>query len=139
MPAEAGPSAAWLTERLLEPVLLLFVYHKDSYGYELRAKCQHARIAPDASSVYRHLRVFERTGCVRSHWQTDSAGPARRIYELTADGYDRLRTHMEHLRRDVALFQRIIAGYQRVEAQRRKGVKDATPFGVAPFLNRKGG
>jgi DNA-binding PadR family transcriptional regulator len=40
----------------------------------------------DMGNLYRVLRALEEDGLVRSEWEADAPGPARRIYELTADG-----------------------------------------------------
>jgi DNA-binding PadR family transcriptional regulator len=40
----------------------------------------------DLSSVYRILRGLEEQGFVTSRWDTDSGGPARRLYRITKEG-----------------------------------------------------
>jgi poly-beta-hydroxybutyrate-responsive repressor len=40
----------------------------------------------DSSSVYRILRDLEEQGFVTSRWDTGSAGPARRLYQITEEG-----------------------------------------------------
>ncbi|MGD9375970.1 MAG: helix-turn-helix transcriptional regulator, partial [Anaerolineae bacterium] len=37
-------------------------------------------------TVYRKLRGLEKRGFVTSHWDTGSAGPARRLYQITDEG-----------------------------------------------------
>ncbi|AOV17723.1 hypothetical protein BJI67_12250 [Acidihalobacter aeolianus] len=44
----------------------------------------------DAGNLYRLLREMETRGAVVSDWHTESAGPARRIYRITEQGYSEL-------------------------------------------------
>ena len=37
-------------------------------------------------NLYRVLRALEEDGLLHSEWQADAPGPARRTYELTAEG-----------------------------------------------------
>lgn len=43
------------------------------------------------SQIYRELKSLEKAGFVRSHLEPGSSGPARRVYEITESGRDRLR------------------------------------------------
>jgi DNA-binding PadR family transcriptional regulator len=76
--------------RFLEPVLLLMLKEKGhSYGYDLSASLEEyaltdARI--ERAALYRTLRTVEANRYVTSNWETDKAGPARRVYCLTDDG-----------------------------------------------------
>ena len=76
--------------RFIEPVLLLMLRDKGrSYGYELSEHLDEytltdAQIEPAA--LYRTLRTLEKNGHVTSSWDTESPGPARRVYSLTKSG-----------------------------------------------------
>lgn len=80
--------------RFVEPVVLhLLKTTGRIHGYELaKALQQHALtdsfIEPGA--LYRTLRRLEDNGRVTSIWDVSGAGPARRLYELTADGEEHL-------------------------------------------------
>ena len=75
-------------ERFSEPVLLLLLRERATHGYELLdalpALTGEARV--DMGNLYRVLRALEEDGLVRSEWQADAPGPAKRTYELTAAG-----------------------------------------------------
>ena len=76
--------------RFVEPVVLLLLKKKGcSYGYDLSGELP-AHALTDAeierAALYRTLRQLEINGNVKSEWETDKGGPARRLYKLTARG-----------------------------------------------------
>jgi PadR family transcriptional regulator, regulatory protein PadR len=76
-------------ERFVEPALLLLLRERPHHGYELIERLpeiagSEARI--DVGNLYRLLRALEAEGVVSSEWSADLPGPAKRTYELTADG-----------------------------------------------------
>jgi poly-beta-hydroxybutyrate-responsive repressor len=76
-------------ERYIQPSILLSLYLRNSYGYELIQKIQaFGFIEGEAppGMIYRHLRQLEEDGLVRSEWETEGSGPAKRIYQITEDG-----------------------------------------------------
>ncbi len=81
--------------RFVEPVLLLMLEKKGrSYGYELSSDLRHYAFTDaeiERAALYRTLRRLETNGYVSSDWDTDHAGPARRVYSLTRDGKQHLR------------------------------------------------
>ena len=81
-------------ERFAEPsVLLLLRDAPGAHGYELLDAMTELfpGAQPDMGNLYRLLRSLEDEGFVRSEWDAESPGPARRRYWLTPDG-DRLLT-----------------------------------------------
>jgi poly-beta-hydroxybutyrate-responsive repressor len=75
--------------RQLQPILLLVLKGKDSYGYELIEKISEFRFhdsPPDVGAIYKNLRNMEKEGWVKSKWDTKGAGPAKRIYRITKQG-----------------------------------------------------
>jgi poly-beta-hydroxybutyrate-responsive repressor len=52
----------------------------------------------DSSTVYRFLRDLEERDLVTSRWETDSGGPARRLYRLTDKGDEYLAWWVDDLR-----------------------------------------
>ena len=99
--------------RFVEPVVLLLLKKKGrSYGYDLSADL-HLHALTDAEiergALYRTLRQLEKNGNVKSEWQTDQAGPARRVYKLTRKGERHLEewaTVLEHVSKSMARFVR---------------------------------
>ena len=75
--------------RFLEPCLLLLLHCNEAHGYELLEGLKpfgFEQNPVDSSTVYRRLRGLEERGFVTSRWDTDSAGPARRLYQITEEG-----------------------------------------------------
>ena len=52
--------------------------------------------------IYRHLRQLENDGLVLSEWETEGAGPARRVYRLTAEGREMLDLWIEYMKKELA-------------------------------------
>jgi PadR family transcriptional regulator, regulatory protein PadR len=87
--------------RFVEPVVLLLLRKKGrSYGYELSQALQDHALTDaevERAALYRTLRQLEVNGNVVSEWETDTGGPARRVYSLTADGEHHLAEWAEVL------------------------------------------
>lgn len=99
--------------RFVEPVVLLLLRKKgQSYGYDLSGDLQDYALTDaeiERGALYRTLRQLESNGNVRSDWKTDKAGPARRVYKLTAKGERHLEewaTVLEHVSKSMARFVR---------------------------------
>ena len=87
-------------ERFGEPALLLLLREAPTHGYELIERL--SELLPDEridmGNLYRVLRALEEQGVVRSEWDADAPGPAKRIYELTDEGRELLERWAEALR-----------------------------------------
>src|SRR5918998_3181769 len=75
-------------KNLLVPVLLMALQRSNSYGYKLMEETaafwREATISP--GTVYRALRQMEKNGNIKSAWETNANGPARRMYYITDTG-----------------------------------------------------
>lgn len=90
--------------RFVEPVVLYMLREKGgTHGYELANSLQQHALTDaeiEGAAMYRTLRRLEEHGYVRSTWDIQSKGPARRIYSLTKDGQrhlDEWGQVLEHL------------------------------------------
>ena len=90
---EEHPNACQCSERRvprqLQPLMLLVLKGKDSYGYQLIEKISELGFhdtPPDVGAVYRTLRAMEKERWVNSKWDTSGNGPAKRIYRITPQG-----------------------------------------------------
>lgn len=97
--SHAGPCGCAMAHvsRLVEPVVLFLIARKgQAYGYDLAAELP--RYAPaagaDRTALYRCLRQLEANGHLESKWELPAAGPARRVYHVTASGRAHLREWM---------------------------------------------
>ncbi len=97
--------------RFVEPVVLLLLKQKgESYGYDLSTDiAKHALTDAEIerAALYRTLRNLEQNGNVKSAWDTEDGGPARRVYRLTPAGEQHLEewaTVLTHLSKSMARF-----------------------------------
>jgi DNA-binding PadR family transcriptional regulator len=117
--------------RFVEPVVLLLLKKKGrSYGYDLSSDLQeHALTDADIerAALYRTLRQLEANGNVVSEWDTDGAGPARRVYKLTPRGHEHLEEWaavLEHVSKSMARFVKQVRTLEVAKARRpRKAAK----------------
>jgi poly-beta-hydroxybutyrate-responsive repressor len=98
---------------LVQPRLLLQLARKPAHGYELMDALDEGAggQAPDPGTLYRTLRALEEDGLVCSTWDTEGAGPARRVYELTEQGIEFLHAWAVSIRGTRAQLDRFLTGY----------------------------
>ena len=97
--------------RFVEPVVLLLLKKKgQSYGYDLSGELQDYALTDadiERAALYRTLRQLEVNGNVKSEWDVENAGPARRVYRLTAKGEKHLQewaTVLDHVSKSMTRF-----------------------------------
>lgn len=76
---------------LLRPCLLLLIAEgKSKHGYELSSALGELGldVSADGGRLYRALRHLEKAGLVESSWDTQTNGPARRVYSITQAGIE---------------------------------------------------
>ena len=99
-------------ERFVEPSLLLLLRERAMHGYELLERIPEIageEVRVDVGNVYRVLRALEEEEIVRSEWDADLPGPAKRTYELTDAGRRLLDRWAEALRQA----QDVLGGFLR--------------------------
>lgn len=98
----------------IQPWLLLLLERKSSHGYELMERLGRDEDAPDVDPglLYRTLRQLEQDGLVHSYWDTEGAGPARRLYELTPEGVEHLHAWAINLRRNRQRLDHFLKEYE---------------------------
>ena len=98
----------------IQPWLLLLLLQKPSHGYELMERLAQDKETPDTDPgmLYRTLRQIEEDGLVKSSWDTEGKGPARRLYEVTPEGVEYLHTWAVNIRRTRNRLDRFIAVYE---------------------------
>ena len=110
------PRAGGRVHAFLQPWLLLLLAQRPGHGYDLMARLGDDEELPCAEPglLYRTLRQMEEVGCVTSEWDTTAAGPARRVYSITAQGLEMLhawKPRIEHVRRRLDRFLEEYARY----------------------------
>ena len=102
-------------ERFSEPALLLLLRERPAHGYELLealpALTGEARV--DMGNLYRVLRALEEDGLVRSKWDADEPGPAKRMYELTPAGRELLRAWAKALKQTQVVVDAFLKRFER--------------------------
>ena len=104
--------------RNIEPFLLLELVRQPSYGYELirrLADYGFRRATDEPGVVYKVLRSLEDHGSILSTWSTQESGPARRYYEITADGRELLQRRVGQLRRTQDRIDRLLREYAQLD------------------------
>ncbi len=98
----------------VQPWLLLLLAQRPTHGYELMERLGQDDETPgaDPGLLYRTLRQFEQEGLVRSSWDTEGRGPARRVYEITDEGLEYLHAWAVNIRRTRERLDRFLAEYQ---------------------------
>ena len=102
----------------LQPCLLVLLHRGPAHGYNLLSGLGEFRFTPgqsDPSLVYRALREMEAVGLVTSEWDSDSQGPQRRVYQITADGESFLAGWVKDLEGTREEIDALLKAYQDVE------------------------
>jgi poly-beta-hydroxybutyrate-responsive repressor len=106
-------------ERYIQPSILMGLFHRPTYGYELIQTMQRFGFMEGSAPpgmIYRHLRQLEEDGLVASEWHTEGGGPARRIYTITADGREVLALWIAHMAQQARLLNDFVAEYRQAAA-----------------------
>ena len=116
--------------RFVEPCILFCLSQQASYGYELMTKLNSfgfPKVEPDPAMVYRTLRYLEKEGFVISKWDTGrSAGPAKRMYELTHKGLGLLHLWAESISTRKQVLEMFLTLYgERFKKSRKRSKPDA--------------
>ena len=85
----------------LKPCLLVILSQEEGHGYSLLdqlGKFGFDSEQSDPSLVYRALRDMEDAGWIESHWDDDSQGPKRRVYQILPAGKANLTEWVGDLR-----------------------------------------
>jgi PadR family transcriptional regulator, regulatory protein PadR len=102
-----------LPKNFLRPCVLLLLREQSAHGYELIERLRRLGFTrDDPGRLYRALRSLEEEGLVRSAWEPSSAGPDRRIYELTRLGMERLHEEARTLAVTTALLGAFLSRYE---------------------------
>lgn len=110
------------SERYIQPSILMTLKNKPSYGYELIQEiCQFGFVEGQAppGMIYRHLRDLEENGLVESEWETDSTGPAKRVYQLTGEGGEVLDYWITYMKKQAESLLNFIERYENIKKNKK--------------------
>ncbi len=101
-----------LPKGFIRPCLLLLLREDPAHGYDLLERLGSFGFdRSDPGGLYRALRSLEKESMVRSIWESSSAGPDRRIYELTRAGMEELHRNALALARTDDLLRIFLSRY----------------------------
>ncbi len=107
-------------ERYIQPSILLGLYARPSHGYELIQSIQRFGFVEGQAPpgmIYRHLHQLEGDGLVSSEWNTEAAGPARRMYYLTEEGREMLALWVDYMDRQAITLSAFVEQYRLVSGE----------------------
>jgi|SRR3972149_1705142 len=125
---EAGqPSAPGaFPHDFLTPWLLLILRNWSMHGYQLmQTMAVFGLAASDPATIYRTLRRLEKEGLINSDWEPGEAGPAKRVYSLTEEGEDFLKSWASALRQYQGILDRFFELF--AEAKQKPSGSEAEP------------
>lgn len=97
--------------------ILLMVGEKPTHGYEILGRLEGMGMGINPGSLYRTLRALEAQGLVESHWNM-SGGPARRLYRLTPQGWNHLRSLKDLLQDQKITLEKVVDQINKLEKGR---------------------
>ena len=108
-----------LPKNFLRPCLLLLLREHPAHGYDLLERLRPLGFnRDDPGRLYRALRALEKDRLVRSVWEKSSAGPDRRMYEITRLGMEELHESVASLKATGEILELFILRYTDFVAQR---------------------
>lgn len=112
---EARPGRPRQIRRLVEPALLLLLHEGPLHGYGLINGLRAIGLEGypiDPSAIYRILRDLEKGDVVVSTWdQHTTAGPPKRVYQITELGERMLSAWVQDLRETARVLQSFLDAY----------------------------
>ena len=73
----------------------------------------------DPPGVYRTLRCMEEEGLVCSSWETPDRGAARRLYEITPEGRERLEGWLLTIKKEKEALEALLESYEKAKEEPR--------------------
>lgn len=105
------------TPRHAAAFILLFLARSSDYGGSLLAtmKLEMPHFLGDSAMLYRTLRHLEGEGCIVSQWEIQDTDQPKRIYSLTARGWERLDEYAKDIQMRLKNFQFFLATLETVQ------------------------
>ena len=67
---------------------------------------------PDTGAIYRTLQQLEQDKLVVSEWDTEGKGPAKKVYQLTAAGLEKLEEWRQDIEMRLSILQKFLETYR---------------------------
>lgn len=79
-------------DKLLQPNVLILLARQNLHGYSIIQELENKDLfngeRADNTGIYRTLNTLEEKGLVRSEWELESTGPAKKVYRITDAGLE---------------------------------------------------
>lgn len=107
--------------RHLPAFILLALMEGPLHGHAIRAALveRFPGYKADPGATYRTLQALEEAGEVTFHWDTDSRGPARKIYTLTPLGWERLEYWRSDIESRLGVLQIFLDHFERSRPKKK--------------------
>ena len=107
--------------RHLPAFILLALMEGPLHGHAIRAALgeRFPGYKADAGATYRTLQALEEAGEVTFHWDTQSRGPARKVYALTPLGWERLEAWRSDIEGRLEILQTFLGHFAQAKAKRK--------------------
>lgn len=114
-------AAANRQSRHLPAFILLALTEGPLHGHAIRAALaeRFPDYKADPGATYRTLQSLEEAGEVAFHWETESRGPARKVYTLTPLGWERLEFWRSDIEGRLAILQLFLDHLKRSKSRRK--------------------
>ncbi|MBI3131136.1 MAG: PadR family transcriptional regulator [Acidobacteria bacterium] len=111
--------------RHLPAFLLLSLTEGPLHGHAIRAALaeRFPGYKADPGATYRALQALEEAGDLSFEWDTDSRGPARKVYTLTDQGWAQLEAWRGDMEGRVAILQSFLEHLHRAKARRKAAAR----------------
>lgn len=113
---------SWRESRYLVPALLLLLAEKSSHGYELTERYSELGFTEanfDPGAIYRTLRLLEAEELIKSKWDTEDIGPAKKIYSITPEGIEMLSSWVINISNRIKIFEVFIERYNNLKSSNK--------------------
>ena len=106
--------------RHLPAFILLALTEGPLHGHAIRSALQETLpgYKADPGATYRTLQALEEAGDVTFHWDTNSRGPARKVYALAPSGWEHLDQWKTDIEKRLAFLQIFLDRYDRSKGMR---------------------
>jgi len=101
----------------IETLILWIIHSQPSHGYELRKKIKQitaGNYIPKPGSIYTILRRMEEKGLLKSIWKKKTGKRSKRIYYITEEGENLLKTRLKMMKKRIKLLEQMVTYYNNV-------------------------
>ena len=102
---EGGCGCESRQDKFIDAAMLMLIAKDSGHGYDLIERLKRYGFeSVDPTKVYRRLRRLESECLLKSQWQTENTGPARRAYTITQEGTDFLLTWQPTIQKTLEVY-----------------------------------